>query len=151
MGNSPVTGEFPAQRASNAQNVSIWWCHHDIGWASIVQVLQWFQAVLEQHCCIEAHIMFVTYLCYRSMIENDNILQIAGIIRLASVTMMGVHCQPGVAHYVLWCNNRSHDLTIWNMMTMEFWKIWIAERSIPYANIAWGIHFMIYSYRCMDV
>ena len=28
-GNSPVTGEFPAQRTSNAENVSIWWRHHD--------------------------------------------------------------------------------------------------------------------------
>ena len=28
-GNSPVIGEFPAQRASNAENVSIWWGHHD--------------------------------------------------------------------------------------------------------------------------
>ena len=27
-GNSPVTSEFPAQRASNAENVSIWWRHH---------------------------------------------------------------------------------------------------------------------------
>ena len=27
-GNSLVTGEFPAQRASNAENVSIWWRHH---------------------------------------------------------------------------------------------------------------------------
>ena len=27
-GNSPVTGEFPAQRTSNAENVSIWWRHH---------------------------------------------------------------------------------------------------------------------------
>ena len=27
-GNSSVTGEFPAQMASNAENVSIWWCHH---------------------------------------------------------------------------------------------------------------------------
>ena len=27
-GNSPVTGEFPAQRASNMENVSIWWRHH---------------------------------------------------------------------------------------------------------------------------
>ena len=27
-GNSPVTGEFPAQMASNAQDVSIWWRHH---------------------------------------------------------------------------------------------------------------------------
>ena len=27
-GNSPVTSEFPAQRASNVENVSIWWRHH---------------------------------------------------------------------------------------------------------------------------
>ena len=27
-GNSPVTGEFPAHMASNAENVSIWWRHH---------------------------------------------------------------------------------------------------------------------------
>ena len=32
-GNSQVTGKFPAQRASNAENVSIWWRHHDVrGW-----------------------------------------------------------------------------------------------------------------------
>ena len=28
VGNSPETGEFLAQMASNAENVSIWWCHH---------------------------------------------------------------------------------------------------------------------------
>ena len=28
VGNSPVTGEFPPQRASNAENVSIRWHHH---------------------------------------------------------------------------------------------------------------------------
>ena len=28
-GNSPVTSEFPTQKASNAENVSIWWRHHD--------------------------------------------------------------------------------------------------------------------------
>ena len=27
--NSPVTGEFPAQMASNAENFSIWWRHHE--------------------------------------------------------------------------------------------------------------------------
>ena len=35
-GNSPLTGEFPAQGASNAENVSIWWRHHVVttnqGW-----------------------------------------------------------------------------------------------------------------------
>ena len=27
-GNSPVTGEFPSKKASNAKFVSIWWRHH---------------------------------------------------------------------------------------------------------------------------
>ena len=29
VGNSTGTGEFPAQMASNAENVSIWWRHHE--------------------------------------------------------------------------------------------------------------------------
>ena len=29
-GNSPVTGEFPTQMASNTENVSILWRHHDL-------------------------------------------------------------------------------------------------------------------------
>ena len=28
-GNSPGTGQFPTQMASYAENVSIWWRHHD--------------------------------------------------------------------------------------------------------------------------
>ena len=32
-GNSPMTGEFPAQRTSNAGNVSIWWRHR--GWHNL--------------------------------------------------------------------------------------------------------------------
>ena len=31
-GNSPGTGEFPAQIGSYAENVSIWWRHHDEIW-----------------------------------------------------------------------------------------------------------------------
>ena len=37
-GHSPVTGEFPAQRASNAENISIWWRHHDIATDVLTQV-----------------------------------------------------------------------------------------------------------------
>ena len=29
VGNSPVTSEFPAQMDSNAENVFIWWRHHE--------------------------------------------------------------------------------------------------------------------------
>ena len=32
VGNSPLTGEFPAQRASNTEHVSIWWHHHVQFW-----------------------------------------------------------------------------------------------------------------------
>ena len=35
-GNSPVTGEFPAQMASNTKNLSIWWRHHE-------QKCRWFR------------------------------------------------------------------------------------------------------------
>ena len=31
-GDSPGTGEFPAQKASDAENVSIWWRHHEYHW-----------------------------------------------------------------------------------------------------------------------
>ena len=34
-GNSPVTGEFPAQRTSNAESVSIWWRHHAYTYDSV--------------------------------------------------------------------------------------------------------------------
>ena len=34
-GNSPATGKFPTQRASNAENISIWWRHHE---SSLFQV-----------------------------------------------------------------------------------------------------------------
>ena len=32
-GNSPVTGEFPAEKASNAEIVSIWWCLMNMPWS----------------------------------------------------------------------------------------------------------------------
>ena len=36
-GNSPGTGEFPAQMTSNAENVSIWWRHHVSAWRHFYQ------------------------------------------------------------------------------------------------------------------
>ena len=38
-GNSPGAGEFPAQMASNAENVSIWWRHHGQNWIATCYVL----------------------------------------------------------------------------------------------------------------
>ena len=45
VGNSPVTGEFPAQMASNAENVSLWWRHHEtlqfLFWPHVCTFLFW--------------------------------------------------------------------------------------------------------------
>ena len=38
VGNSVVTGKFPAQMAINAENISIWWRHHDVD-------TQWYQVI----------------------------------------------------------------------------------------------------------
>ena len=37
-GISLATGEFPAQRASNAENVSIWWRHHEHNWGPVTYI-----------------------------------------------------------------------------------------------------------------
>ena len=44
VGNSQVTGEFSAQRASNAEFFSIWWHHHDNGPRYIKSFVSWWQA-----------------------------------------------------------------------------------------------------------
>ena len=44
VGNSPLIGEFPTQRAGNAENVSIWWRHHDI--VIYRQPISWTTAVV---------------------------------------------------------------------------------------------------------
>ena len=44
-GISPGTGEFPAQRASNAANVSIWWRHHAGTSSCVFQTIYWTYAV----------------------------------------------------------------------------------------------------------
>ena len=52
VGNSPGTGEFSAQMASYAENVSIWWRHHDylITWIILVMC-----SVSESRRCIFFH------------------------------------------------------------------------------------------------
>ena len=44
------TGEFPAQRASNAENVSIWWRHHDT--VNFYRLLFIYVVFVMWFCCI---------------------------------------------------------------------------------------------------
>ena len=43
--NPPVTSGFPSQRASNAENDSIWWCHHENDWYHINSWYFWSKIV----------------------------------------------------------------------------------------------------------
>ena len=55
-GKSSVTGEFPSQRVSNAENVSIWWRHHGISELSH----HWFNTRLSLVACsdVTLHVFF---------------------------------------------------------------------------------------------
>ena len=48
-GNAPGTSEFPAQMASKAENVSIWWRNHDGLWYQRPQCYLMFAEYLENH------------------------------------------------------------------------------------------------------
>ena len=55
-GNSPVTGEFPARRASNVENASIWWRYE----FSVQPVRKIFKITFPCHC-IFMHMTIVVY------------------------------------------------------------------------------------------
>ena len=62
-GKSPGTGDFPAQMASNAENVSIWWRHHvvrkfDIMWRNFAMVSCLYSYKLYRSTQV-LHIIFV--------------------------------------------------------------------------------------------
>ena len=45
-GNSPVTGEFPSQRASNAEKLSIWWRHHGELHLTLLSAMCWWWSTI---------------------------------------------------------------------------------------------------------
>ena len=59
-GNSPVTGEFPAQRASNVEIVSIWWRHHDERDPNMQQVIIQTSAAPRLSDAFPVHVQYVT-------------------------------------------------------------------------------------------
>ena len=60
VGNSPVTGEFPAQMASNAEIVSMWWRHHEF-FAFVQLLLFWWDlsrtfTMIHEHYCLNLNL-----------------------------------------------------------------------------------------------
>ena len=57
------TGEFPAQMASNAENISIWWRHH-----------VWI--IVDNSWAINIDMMIITMIVYQMKNKNHNMYQI---------------------------------------------------------------------------
>ena len=52
--NSLVTSEFPAQKASNMEKASIWWCHHAHTAADVNQTKLEYSVVSKTSCQLQA-------------------------------------------------------------------------------------------------
>ena len=59
--NSPVTGEFPVQKASNAENASIWWRRH-VMCACKVKASTWAPSM--PNVCIYVRMLIDALVCY---------------------------------------------------------------------------------------
>ena len=63
--NSPEAGEFPAQMASNAENVSIWWRHHVRHILSIFTKLMTWGSLAQWHRLSQLLRIIATILLFR--------------------------------------------------------------------------------------
>ena len=106
-GNSPVTGEFPAQMASTAENVSIWWRHHEIICTLNVLIVPIWLILLEWK-------LAVFLLCYLEQAAGQTVK-----LRVIwdAMTTMWRHCNGcEIANKIfLWC--------IWNYSWIHLARI----------------------------
>ena len=61
-GNSPVTGEFPAQRASNLENVSLWWRHHNR--ICFVRAISYMMSIISIENFVYSQTLTMKLCCY---------------------------------------------------------------------------------------
>ena len=127
-GNSPVPGEFHAQMASNAENVSIWWRHHYI-WPVTV-------------CSIGKHpILFIKIVRIRSMGDRSTMYlgQLKSYSRVIIKIKTKVKTKDGNAYQYLLCDisnlfsNRAteHSMSIpWLLAPLKYKKP--GDRQLPY-------------------
>ena len=101
VGNSPVTGEFPARMASNAENVSIWWRHH--GNCSDVTLSRAFL-----HTCV----MFYAYLS-----------RYPGYFREPHWKSVGL---PGVSRVTWWVYTHVSGARCFDTVSLGTYLIWIS-------------------------
>ena len=118
-GNSPGTGEFPAQMASNTENVSIWWRHHAFFLTCMVWE-RWFEIKKYAWWC-----MFWQHLswCYLSL---TNIPQYISVTRNKQVSQWQDLMWRKILqhHYATW-NYKNPMKNVNASLNIVDWWIWI--------------------------
>ena len=96
-GNSLVTGGFPAQKARNAENVSIWWRHHDVTFHEILRPIffhnAWLTYVNLQVTNIEPDTFLIAAYClfntYIKINKHSSVCVNIGLLtKLKSITLV---------------------------------------------------------------
>ena len=101
VGNSPETGEFPAQMASNAETVSIWWRHHAIG-----LLLHWHPGYIINQSAFEVSLLDIGKGGYTLFIGNR--LAINCITSCYSPVRNRFNTSTFINHLITAVHNTSH-------------------------------------------
>ena len=100
-GNSPVTGEFPAQGASNAANASIWWRHNVVDPCKQPLLTRMFRAF-----CV-LHIQLQGSWCIFDIIQRSAAPNISNCVNMnthKTSTHTNTHWDAHMIMYLTICN-----------------------------------------------
>ena len=119
VGNLPVTGEFPAQRASNAENASIWWRQQ--GWFA------YNQAWRKHYCVLYVNVVLKWSLPIYGMITALHGGSVPWCIHYSDVIMCAMFLKTPASRLF----TQAHIKV--NMKALRHWALW-AEFHMQMAN-----------------
>ena len=111
-GNSPVASELPAQKASNAENVSIWWRHHVMTGKDIFYpvplihlIFQLTNYLQQNHYKRAQQVHCILCISFRTPQVTDILLH-SYLSFMCSIVLMIYHS--------MWCMNMSRKISVNN-------------------------------------
>ena len=133
-GNSPGTGGFPAQMASYAENVSIWWRHHGMGHHCFRKWL-----VTEQcQAMTSTSAVLLSIGPMRTKFSEISIHIQKSSFKKIYLKMLSTYCQP-------FCSNLNalSNVSTKRKCSSGTWKIYLTCRLDFYITVKTNCHFCI--------
>ena len=117
-GYSPVTGECPAQMASNAENVSFWWRHHEDGLSSYEIPYDRLIVIMGRPTPVRRH-FDIEKAAYSSHIIIKHALQ-HSVYALAD--NLSSHCSDRKVYYVIVYCNKTFVCVFWDTSVVSIYS-----------------------------